>query len=105
MALLRDKKTSAPLFEGTPLEVVLAAEKVGRDEILFDDVGVEFNPDAVLAANEEEVTNSQAIAKSSEFTDDIREAAQARLDSVPSVDDAIPGIESALTEARARVEE
>lgn len=48
MAQLRDARSSALIFEGTPLEVALLAEELGRDEVLFDDVGLAFDPDAVL---------------------------------------------------------
>lgn len=53
MAQLRDKLTSALLAEGTPEEMVLLANEIGMDEILFDDVGLRFDPDAVHASMKE----------------------------------------------------
>lgn len=53
MAQLRDAKTSELLLEGTPEQVVLAAEERGRGNVLFDDVGLGFDPDAVLRARAE----------------------------------------------------
>lgn len=63
MAQLRDAQTSALLAEGTPTEVVLIAEEVGRDRVLFDDVGAGFDPDAVLAAHREAVEADEAALK------------------------------------------
>lgn len=104
MAILRDRLTSAPLFEGSPVEVVLAAEKLGRAEVLFDDVGLEFNPDAVLQAHQEtlEVAEQTVLAPDD---DEAKQRAQAALDSAPSIDDSIQNIQNALAEARARVGE
>jgi hypothetical protein len=50
MAQLRDAHTSELIAEGTPLELAVLAEELGRDEVLFDGVGTEFDPDAVLDA-------------------------------------------------------
>jgi hypothetical protein len=51
MAQLRDKNTSAFIAEGTPLEMATLASKIGFDEILFDDVTPNFDPQAVLDAH------------------------------------------------------
>lgn len=103
MAILRDKTTSAPLWEATPLEVVLAAETVGRSEVVFDDVGMEFNPDATLKAYQDELAANKAIVASSKAKASDKKIAQAMIDSAPNVDASIPTIETALAEARARV--
>lgn len=103
MALLRDKVTSAPLFEGSPLEAALAAEKVGRSEVLFDDVGLEFDPDAVLAAHQAEVDSSTSIL-ASDADAETKQYAQQRLDDAPVVDGSISDIEAALAEARAQID-
>ena len=59
MAQLRDANTSAHLADGTPEELVLVAEQVGRDRVLFDGVGEGFNPDAVLQAYRENMAGLQ----------------------------------------------
>lgn len=54
MALLR-AHTGNLLAEGTPTEMVLLADMLGRDEVMFDDVTPGFNPDSVLTAHAENV--------------------------------------------------
>lgn len=49
MAQLRDKQTSQFIFDGTPLEVATLASKIGFDEVIFDDVTLDFDPQAVIA--------------------------------------------------------
>jgi hypothetical protein len=105
MAVLRDKVTSAPLFEGSAVEAVLVADQLGRDEVIFDDVGAEFDPDAVITAHDENISTAQATLSSSDADADDKERAQATVDSAPSVDDVVPAAQDALTEARARVGE
>lgn len=52
MPQLRDAKTSELLAERDDVvELVVIADKVGRDEVLFDGVGDHFDPDAVLEAH------------------------------------------------------
>lgn len=63
MAQLRDAKTSELILEGTPLELALAANELGRDEVLFDDVGDHFDPDAVVAAARERADGLATAAK------------------------------------------
>lgn len=110
MAQLRDIHTSECVFEGTPTECVLLAEKLGRDEVLFDDVGLGFDPDAVLSAYKDSVKSDSALAKSkaSDVTSDDRAAAQARVESMRAVesdaDKAQDDAEQALAAARARLE-
>lgn len=64
MAQLRDAVTSELLGEGTPEAMVLLAEQLGRDDVLFDGVESEHNPgtfdaDAVLQAREERLSGLQ----------------------------------------------
>jgi hypothetical protein len=63
MAQLRDKQTSTLLSEGTPEEVVLLAEAVGRSEVMFDDVGEKFDPEAVLKVHKEQIDGLSSAAK------------------------------------------
>lgn len=90
MALLRDARTSAVLAEGTPLTVALAARElgglavvVGLDEhpgdadYIYDDVGLGFDPDAVIAAHEENVAGLEAGAKDADGDEAERLAAAA----------------------------
>lgn len=62
MAQLRDKHTSELIAEGSPVEMVLLADQLGRDEVLFDGVGLQFDPDAVLAAHQQNVEGIRAAA-------------------------------------------
>jgi hypothetical protein len=67
MAQLRDAVTSELLCEGTPLEVVLVAEQLGRADVCFDGVASEhdpdaFDPDAVLHAHAAQVDGLQTAA-------------------------------------------
>lgn len=52
VAQLRDRETSALLAEGTPHEMVLLAEELGAAEVLYDGVGLAFDPPALRAAEE-----------------------------------------------------
>lgn len=60
MATLRDAQTSEFLADGTPLEMVALADELGRDEVLFDNVGLGFDPDAVLTAHHDQVKGLKA---------------------------------------------
>lgn len=77
MAQLRDIETSELLAEGTPLQVVQAAKEAGLKaavvgagedppdgvDAIYDDVGLGFDPDAVLKAHEEDVDGLKGAAK------------------------------------------
>lgn len=65
MAQLRDKETSELVFEGTPLECAALADEIGAKEVLFDDVGPNFDPKATLKAHDDNVKGLEAVAKSS----------------------------------------
>lgn len=52
MAQVRDKQTSQFLFEGTPLEAALVAKELGFNEVIFDDVTLDFDPQAVIDFHE-----------------------------------------------------
>lgn len=66
MAQLRDSQTSQILHDGTPLECVVLAQKIGIDEVLYDDVGEHFDPDAVLKAAHENADGLEAAASAAE---------------------------------------
>lgn len=78
MAQLRDAQTSALILEGTPLELALAADELGRDEVLFDDVGPAFDPDAVVEAHKERAASLTAAAKDAKGEDRKRLEAAAK---------------------------
>lgn len=101
MAQLRDARTSELIAEGDPLELVLLADELGRDEVLFDDVGAHFNPDAVLEAHRENVdglAGAVKVAKTAE-RDVVRKAhahAKARLELEPArISEATAALEAA----------
>lgn len=96
MAQLRDAKTSEIVHEGTPLECVLMAEQIGkavvveqRDagdekpirnaELIYDDVGLNFDPDAVLSAHRENVAGLEGAANDAKTASD-RKAVTRHLD-------------------------
>ncbi len=58
MSQLRDMQTSELIAEGTPLEIVLVAQRLGPGEVLYDDVGLAFDPAAVLAIYQQSVDGS-----------------------------------------------
>lgn len=79
MARLRDARTSEVVFEGTPLECVVAAQQLGGAEVapqldrgtddwepdgelVFDDVGLGFDPDEVMKAAQENVAGLERAA-------------------------------------------
>lgn len=111
MAQLRDARTSEILHEGTPLEVALLAEKIGRDEVLFDDVGEGFDPDAVLEVHTSQVEGHERVARgrSKDISADARQASKAALDTLKGhearVDEHQSKVEQRLQEARARLED
>jgi hypothetical protein len=88
MAQLRDAQTSALIFEGTPYAVVMMADARGRENVLFDDVGVGFDPDEVLLVYEENADALKTLKRApKKNADDIQIlestlAAQAGSDSV-----------------------
>lgn len=99
MAQLRDKQTSECIAEGTPLEIVLLADKIGRDEFIFDDVGEGFDPEEVLSQHKAQVE----FAKSTDdVSDEDTKAAVARGQLKRGAQKAAT---DALTAARARVKE
>lgn len=75
MAQLRDAQTSEIIAEGTPAALVFLAEKLGRENVLFDGVGLGFNPDAVIEAHKAEMKGLKDIRSDDPSAD----AAQARL--------------------------
>lgn len=112
MAILRDAQTGQGIATGTPAEMVALADELGRDNILFDDVGELFDPDAVLEAVRkervglEEVASNPGIkdAKESERVKRDASARVAELDAVLNpqqerVDEASSAIEEAHRQA------
>lgn len=110
MAQLRDIHTSEFVFEGTPEECVLVAEKIGRDEVLFDDVGLGFDPDAVLKARDENLASVEALSKTRTdgVTAEARAAAKTHLKELRKVESDAAAqqedVQAALDAARARLE-
>lgn len=108
MAQLRDAQTSALLAEGTAEEVALAADAMGGDDLIFDDVGIAFDPAAVVAAYRERVTG---LAGALEETNDAdtRDSLQVAITSARQVEaETVPVIvgeaRDALASARDAVE-
>jgi len=81
MAQLRDNQTSQVLYEGTPLECVAIARQLGTDKVLFDDVGMGFDADAVWQAHIENQDGLTSVAQSLTEDQAIKDQAQAALDS------------------------
>lgn len=110
MAQLRDIRTSECVFEGTPEECVFVAEKLGRDEVLFDDVGLNFDPDAVLTAHADNLTSFEALSKSRAegVTAADRAAAKERAQTLreqhAEAAQQQEAVEAAIADARARLE-
>jgi len=108
MAQLRDARTSELIAEGTPQEVVLLADRLGHDEILFDDVGLNFDPDAVRQAYQENLDGLVAAAKAEDDKETRERLEQAAADAADAADRAAelePEALAALQEARARLDE
>lgn len=95
MPQLRDAQTSELIAESVhTADLVLLAEELGRDEVLFDGVGEGFNPDAVLEQHRAEVAGLERLAKD---TKDPAEAKRARerIRKAPKADDAKKRLEAA----------
>ena len=109
MAQLRDAQTSEILAEGSPTEVVLIADQLGRAEVLFDDVGQGFDPDAVLAAHNEQLAAMNAVAANVDEEESVRtraaQAVAAEQALEAAAEAAAPEAQDRLDEARARVKD
>lgn len=90
MAQLRDSQTSALLYEGTPAQVAALAAEVGASDVLFDDVGLDFDADAILEGAEARVAYLRELG-----ADDEADEAQAQLDEARAFD-----ISGAIEQAR-----
>lgn len=97
MALLRDARTSATILEGTVEEVALAAAELDEGAYLFDDVGLDFDADAVREGHASRVAGLEgalAEAKADKDTEaakrlkDALEAARAPADAAPGLAEA-----------------
>lgn len=77
MAQLRDAHTSALIAEGTPVELVTIADELGLNagivgidetadelglDVIYDDVGLGFDPDAVRQARDENIAGLKAAS-------------------------------------------
>lgn len=118
MAQLRDAKTSELIAEGTPLEVALAAGQLGKGavvgvgealaddvEVIFDDVGLGFDPAAVIAAHQENVDGLAAVSQDAKADAGLREAVTENLaaaEAEADVGDLVDEAGAAMEEARAK---
>lgn len=113
MPQLRDAKTSELLAEGTPLEIVQAADAAGLNagvvkepgdvdglDAIYDDVGLEFDPAAVLKAHEENVAGHQAVAKDTKAKKADRDQARDRVDQLKAEAEAGKGMAADVTKRR-----
>lgn len=64
MAQVRDAQTGELVFEGSVEAALALANELGTDEVMFDDVGVHFDPEAAWADHEARVANLEAASKS-----------------------------------------
>lgn len=118
MAKLRDAHTSEIVFEGSPLECVVHARELGGatlapelepgadwecpTELIYDDVGLGFDPDLVLQAAQENASGLAGAARDQKLDKDERKrlAAAAR-----DAEDALKPDATALGDANAALEE
>lgn len=110
MAQLRDSRTSELVAEGTAEEVALAAERLGHNEVLFDDVGQDFDPAAVVAAYRDRVDGLARAAAEARADPDVDETSleEAHASEVSVEAESVPALvsaaEQALHDARQLVE-
>lgn len=108
MAQLRDSVTSELIADGTPEEVVLIAQELEEGSYLFDDVGLAFNPEAVLEARQGRLDELQTTLENPKASDEARQSAEDHLsreiDAIPDAD-VIRETQSNLDEARSRMED
>jgi hypothetical protein len=108
MAQLRDAQTSQYMADGSPDEMVLLAEEIGRAEVLFDGVGLAFDPAATLASHRDRViaskrpTDGLAAEEKEQVAKDAADLA-ALAPSAKRVDDAGAAMRGARALVRARV--
>lgn len=106
MAQLRDKVTSQIIFEGTPEQVARMAADIGQDEVIFDDVGAAFDPQAVIVASNTNLAGLEQAATEAPEEDrsSIEDALAVAQEQANSYKAEQANAEHALEEARARVE-
>lgn len=121
MAQLRDSRTSELVFEGTPLECVLVAEKMGGASVvgqlksgttnhgvttplIYDDVSMGFDPQAVLKAAQDSADGLARAASDPQTTKDIidtiKQAAKDAADDLKVDMSAVSETEAAVASAR-----
>jgi hypothetical protein len=113
MAQLRDAVTSELLGEGSPATMVLLAEQLGRDDVVFDGVESEhnlgtFDPDAVIAAYRAETDGLAAVAAATTDPDvkaEIQQTIAAHAEIEQLATELVAGASEAMEQARARVQE
>jgi hypothetical protein len=98
MAQLRDKQTSAFIAEGTPLQIATLASKVGFNEVIFDDVGGDFDPQAVIDRHAAHVA---ALAEDDTISDEYK---QSVADEAKLQRGAITAAQQSIQDARDAVE-
>lgn len=104
MAQLRDAQTSQFLCDGSPLEVVVVADEIGRKEVLFDDVGENFDPKAVMKSYDDQLAGLDAVAKDDKDKDTrarARDAAKELRATVEGAKKAAAKASNAMKKARA----
>lgn len=84
MAQLRDIQTSECIFTGDLSDALVLADAVGFDQVLFDDVGKDFDPEAAWADHEARVAALETASKSraETATKESRAAAKDELESL-----------------------
>jgi hypothetical protein len=86
VAQLRDRVTSTLLAEGTPHEMVLVADELGAAEVLYDGVGLAFDPDVVRAVEDERLKGLADVVKDGSLDATAKEAAQAAVAAAAAVE-------------------
>lgn len=116
MPQLRCAMTSALIAEGDPWHLCLIAERLGRDECLFDGVnsylagelqGDVFDADAVLRAHAEELAGLEAaVADARDASSRRRLAAivKARRAAIDAAHDAASAADAVMMAARAKAD-
>lgn len=119
MAQLRDVHSGELIFEGTPIECVVAASELGGAavsgstpgmpagvELMYDDVGLAFDADAVLRAHRENAEGlagaAAAAPPGSDQRDELDQAAAAAAADIEPRPEVIDNAAATLERVRAR---
>lgn len=100
MAIIRDPKTGQGIAQGTPLEMAALAQQLDGD-VLFDDVGEGFDPQAVLDSHQADVEGLRRAVKDEKNADAKKRLQDVlkRTESEAQVADLAAHAEKALTAA------